>query len=318
MSMGKSIQWYPGHMTKTRRMMQANMALVDVVIEILDARIPYSSKNPDMDELTRNKKRLILLNKADLADANVTKLWEEHYRSRGFFALSLSATEKKVAGRLTETVKSIMSEKIAREKARGRLSVNIRAMVVGIPNVGKSTLINQLSGLAGKGGAPTQTADKPGVTRGKQWIKVAKDFDLLDTPGVLWPKFEDNAVGEKLAFTGAINDTILDIVTLSHVFIEWLVKERPEALLSRYKLDEGLFSNDLDGGPSGDLDDGPSGDLDDGPSGDFASSEEVLAAIGVARGFKVKGGGVDLERAAITLLDEFRAGRLGRISLERP
>ena len=286
-----NIQWYPGHMTKTRRMMQANMALVDVVIELLDARIPYSSKNPDMDELAGNKRRLILLNKADLADLLVTRQWEEYYRGRGFNTLAISATEKKIAIRLTETVRLIMAEKIAREKARGRLSVNIRAMVVGIPNVGKSTLINQLSGAAGRGGAPTATGDKPGVTRGKQWIKVAKDFDLLDTPGVLWPKFEEKAVGERLAFTGAINDTILDTISLSENLIRWLSEEKPEALISRYKL-----SQETQG----------------------LESRELLEAIAIARGFKVKGGDVDCERAANTLLDEFRAGRLGRISLEKP
>ena len=286
-----NIQWYPGHMTKTRRMMQANMALVDVVIELLDARIPYSSKNPDMDELARNKRRLILLNKSDLADQSDTRLWEGYYLAKGFHVMAINATSKKIAGRLAETVRTIMADKIAREKKRGRLTVNIRAMVVGIPNVGKSTLINQLSGAAGRGGAPTTTGDKPGVTRGKQWIKVTKDFDLLDTPGVLWPKFEDKAVGEKLAFTGAINDTILDTITLSEALIVWLVGEKPGALLSRYKLSE---------------------------EADRLPPRELLEAICVARGFKTKGGAADLERGANTLLDEFRGGRLGRITLERP
>jgi len=286
-----NIQWYPGHMTKTRRMMHANMAMVDVVIELLDARIPYSSKNPDIDELARSKKRLVLLNKSDLADTIITRQWEEHYRSRGFEALAISATEKKIAGRLSETVRDMMSEKIAKEKKRGRLTVNIRGMVVGIPNVGKSTLINQLSGALGRGGAPTVTANRPGVTRGKQWIKVAKDFDLLDTPGVLWPKFEDEEVGKKLAFTGAIKDTILDTITLSQALIAWLGEEEPEALFTRYKLSETVR---------------------DMPLG------EQLEAIGRARGFKIKGGAIDLERAANTLMDEFRAGMLGRISLERP
>ena len=286
-----NIQWYPGHMTKTRRMMQANMNLVDVVIELLDARIPYSSKNPDMDELARNKRRLILLNKADLADKDATRKWKEYYRSCGFESLAVNATEKKIAGRMAETVRTLMAEKIEKEKKRGRLTVNIRAMVVGIPNVGKSTLINQLAGAAGKGGAPTVTGDRPGVTRGKQWIKVAKDFDLLDTPGVLWPKFEDKAVGERLAATGAINDTILDTVTLSETLIAWLIEEKPEALFYRYKLPQEACN---------------------------LPPAALLKAIGVARGFKIKGGEVDLERAANTLLDEFRAGRLGRISLETP
>ena len=286
-----NIQWYPGHMTKTRRMIAANLSLVDVVIELLDARIPYSSKNPDMDELAKNKRRLILLNKSDLADPDITRRWSEHYRACGFYTLSISATEKNTAKRLTETIRTIMSDKIIKEKKRGRLSVNIRAMVAGIPNVGKSTLINQLSGAAGKSGAPTITADRPGVTRGKQWIKVAKDFDLLDTPGVLWPKFEDQAVGERLAFTGAINDVILDTVTLSEALLIWLMEKKQEALLARYKL-----TDEFCGLPA----------------------RELLEAIATARGFKVKGGAVDIERAANTLLDEFRGGRLGKISLEEP
>ncbi|MCL2420454.1 MAG: ribosome biogenesis GTPase YlqF [Defluviitaleaceae bacterium] len=289
-----NIQWYPGHMTKTRRMMQANIGLVDVVIELLDARIPYSSKNPDMDELAQAKPRLVLLNKADLADPNVTRQWEAYYLARGIKVMAISATEKKIAGRLAEKVRGMMVDKIAKEKKRGRLTVNIRAMVVGIPNVGKSTLINQLAGAAGRGGAPTSTGDKPGVTRGKQWIKVAKDFDLLDTPGVLWPKFEDKEVGERLAFTGAINDVILDAITLSEAFIGWIMEEKPEALISRYKLEQ-LMEAEQELLP-----------------------RDILEAIGVARGFKIKGGEVDLERAAITLLDEYRGGRLGRITLERP
>ncbi|MCL1988391.1 MAG: ribosome biogenesis GTPase YlqF [Firmicutes bacterium] len=286
-----NIQWYPGHMTKTKRMMQENIPLVDIIIELLDARIPYSSKNPEIDILAKNKKRLVLLNKSDLADNKITKDWQNYYISLGFSTLALNATEKKIANRLSETVREIMSEKIEKEKKRGRLTVNIRAMVVGIPNVGKSTLINQLSGIAGKKGTPTVTGDKPGVTRGKQWIKVAKDFDLLDTPGVLWPKFEEQTVGEKLAFTGAIKDTILDSATLAELFIKWLLQENATALLNRYKLPENAIN---------------------------LPPHEILQAIGVARSFKLKGDTIDLERAAIVLLDEFRSGKLGRITLEKP
>lgn len=286
-----NIQWYPGHMTKTRRMMQANIQLVDVVIELLDARIPYSSKNPDMDQLAANKKRLVLLNKSDLAEPDATKLWEEYYRKQGFHTIAISATEKKVAKRLADTVRNIMAEKIEKEKKRGRISVNIRAMVVGIPNVGKSTLINQISGGLGRSGTPTTTADRPGVTRGKQWVKVAKDFDLLDTPGVLWPKFEDEEVGKRLAFTGSVNDVILDTVLLSQELISWLLTQKPDALFSRYKLPEEAHG---------------------------LTPDMILEAIALSRGFKLKGGVADLERTSVTLLDEFRAGRLGKISLERP
>ncbi|MCL2015294.1 MAG: ribosome biogenesis GTPase YlqF [Defluviitaleaceae bacterium] len=286
-----NIQWYPGHMTKTKRMMQENIPLVDIVIELLDARIPYSSKNPAIDELAQHKKRLILLNKADLANAAITKDWQNYYIARGFTTISLNATEKKIASRLAETVRNIMAEKIAKEKSRGRLTVNIRAMVVGIPNVGKSTLINQLSGVAGKKGTPTTTGDRPGVTRGKQWIKVAKDFDLLDTPGVLWPKFEEPQVGEKLAFTGAINDTILDTVALAELFIQWLLQENADTLLQRYKLPETAAQ---------------------------LPHHEILTIIGTNRSFKLKGNTIDLTRTAITVLDEFRSGKLGRITLEKP
>jgi len=277
----ENIQWYPGHMTKTRRMMQANISLVDIVIELLDARLPYSSKNPDIDELAQHKRRLVVLNKADLADPSITREWEVFYRAQGFVTMTTNAHEKKIASRLDETARRIMQEKIQREKQRGRQQVIIRAMVVGIPNVGKSTFINQLAK-----GSPTTTGDRPGVTRGKQWVNVKKGFDVLDTPGVLWPKFEDVVVGQRLAFTGAITDHILDSVTLSEKLIAWLMENYPKVLATRYKVEENLPPN------------------------------EMLEAIGIARSFKIKGGAVDIERAANTLLDEFRGGKLGRITLE--
>ena len=280
------IQWYPGHMTKSRRMMQEQIALVDIVIELLDARIPLSSRNPDIDQLAQNKRRLVILNKADLADPDVTKEWETHYRSMGLRVLSVNSLEGKLANILYAESQNLMREKIRREMQRGRKQVNMRAMVVGIPNVGKSTFINRIAGSAS-----AVTGDRPGVTRGKQWIKVAKDFDLLDTPGVLWPKFEDESVGQKIAFTGAINDTILDIITLSEAFIAWMMEKKPELIISRYKISEDM-QNEI--------------------------PRHVLEAIAMARGFKLKGDTLDLERTANTLLDEFRAGRLGRITLESP
>ena len=278
------IQWYPGHMTKTRRMMQANLSLVDMVIELLDARVPYSSKNPDMDELARHKRRLILLNKADLANPSATKAWEAFYQEKGFHTVALNTLEGKAASKLYDATRHIMAEKIAKEKARGRLQVLVRAMVVGIPNVGKSTFINKLAG-----GAPALAADRPGVTRGKQWIKVKSDFDVLDTPGVLWPKFEDQDVAKRLAYTGAITDPILDTITLSEHLAEWFANHQPGALRARYRI--------------------PTEDL---------PPRVLLEAIGAARGFKIKGGEIDLPRTAATLLDEFRGGKLGRVTLEMP
>jgi len=292
------IQWYPGHMTKTKRMLKAQLGLVDVVIELLDARLPLSSKNPDIDELAHGKQRLLVLNKADLADKAVTAQWEAYFRRLGFFTLALDSTQRAAVKPLAERVREIMQPKIDRQHKRGRISAPIRAMVVGIPNVGKSTFINQLAGRAS-----AATADRPGVTRGRQWIRVrdlqargsaeSADFDLMDTPGVLWPKFEDELVGIRLAITGAVNDLILDRITLAEHLISILLDINPVAIVARYKI-----ATDI--------------------SGATKLPRQILEELGAARGFKMKGGIVDLERAAITLLDEFRGGKLGRISLERP
>jgi len=281
------VQWYPGHMTKTKRMLVTQMGLVDVVVELLDARIPLSSRNPDIDTLARDKKRVLVLNKADLANPEITAQWEEYFRQLGFFALAVNAkdNDKKKGGtsQLVQTLQTIMREKSKQQLKRGRINVPIRAMIVGIPNVGKSTFINQLAGRAS-----TITADRPGVTRGRQWIKVSNSFDLLDTPGVLWPKFEDQMVGLRLACTGAISDNVVDKITLAQHLIAMLMSIDPTALESRYKVKaEG-------------------------------ESHEILSAIGSARGFKMKGGIIDVERAAIIVLDEFRGGKLGRLSLEMP
>jgi len=285
-------------MTKTKRMLQSQLGVVDVVIELLDARLPLSSKNPDIDELAANKQRLFVLNKADLADKAITAQWEAYFRRLGFFTLPLDSTQRAAVKPLAERVREIMRPKVERQLERGRVSAPVRAMVVGIPNVGKSTFINQLAGRAS-----AATADRPGVTRGRQWIKVrdmqargamdAIDFDLMDTPGVLWPKFDDQQVGIRLAVTGAVNDLILDRITLAEHLIDMLLVINPVSIVARYKVNTDL-------------------------QGVTKSARQILENIGESRGFKMKGGVVDLERAAITLLDEYRAAKLGRISLEKP
>jgi ribosome biogenesis GTPase A len=274
-------------MTKALRMMKENLALVDVLIELLDARIPFSSKNPNIDELAKTKKRIIVLNKADLADEATNALWKAFYEKEGFLVAAVNSNSGKGLNRVTELSRELMAEKIARGKARGRLMVPIRAMVVGIPNVGKSTIINR---YAGKNMA--KVADRPGVTRGKQWITIAADFELLDTPGILWPKFEENPndinQGINLALTGAISDNILEIEKLALALLEFMAANFPQGLINRYKIE--LSDND--------------------------DAESLLIKIGEIRGFKAKDEGIDLRRTAIILIDEFRAGKLGRVTLE--
>ena len=281
MTQTPGVQWYPGHMTKTKRMLLTQIGLVDVVVELLDARVPFSSQNPDIDSLAKSKKCVLVLNKSDLADTQATALWEEHFRSKGRFALSLNA--KNAAGgvkRLGQMLMDVMQDKISRQKERGRLGASIKVMIVGIPNVGKSTFINQLSGKAG-----AKTADRPGVTRGRQWIR-AEGFDLLDTPGILWPKFENQLVGLNLAATGAISDNVFDKELLGEHLLTTLYQINPDIVATRY------FKGQV--------------------------RAHSLHEIGTARGFKLKGDKIDRLRAAIILLDEFRGGKLGRISLERP
>ena len=227
-----NIQWYPGHMTKTRRMMEENISLVDIVIELLDARLPLSSKNPEIDKLAANKKRIVILNKADLADDKKTKEWADYFKSKGFVVIEANSATGKGIKEITPAAKELMAEKVERLRKRGRIFVPTRAMIVGIPNVGKSTLINK---FVGKNMA--KTGDKAGVTRAKQWVKIKKDFELLDTPGILWPKFEDQEVGLKLAFTGAINDDIMDSTVLVTHLIEYLDKLYPEAVRKRYGIE---------------------------------------------------------------------------------
>ena len=279
------IQWYPGHMTKTRRMMEETISLVDIVIELVDARIPYSSKNPDLDELAKNKHRILLMNKSDLADPAATEIWTKYFEEKGFHVIEMNAIKGTGMADVTNAARALMKDKIEKLRARGRINVPIRAMIAGIPNVGKSTFINKYVGKT-----TAKTGDKPGVTRGKQCIKLKKDFELLATPGILWPKFEDQQVGLKLAFTGAINDDILDAQTLATAFINHMMVVNPDCIRKRYNIE---FDT-------------------------IAEPHDVLRQIAEARGFKLKGDEPDLERASKILMDEYRGGKLGRLTLELP
>lgn len=280
-----NIQWYPGHMAKTKRIIQENISLVDVVIELIDSRVPYSSKNPDIDELAKNKFRIIVMNKCDLADEKSTNLWEKYFKNRGFKVIKANSLKGNSINDVTTIAKELMKEKIERQKAKGRIFVPIRSMIVGIPNVGKSTFINKYVGKT-----MAKTGDRPGVTKSKQWIRIKKGFELLDTPGILWPKFEDKSVGLKLAFTGAINDNILDIETLGIEFINHMMAIYAECIKKRYNIEF---------------------DTIDMPS-------EILKKIGRTRGFILKGDTIDMSRTATILMDEYRAGKLGKITLELP
>lgn len=280
-----NIQWYPGHMTKTVRMMSENISLVDVVVELIDARIPYSSKNPDIDNLAKNKKRIIVMNKTDLADPAKTEVWKKWFEAKGFTVILADAVKGTGVNKVADTARTLMKDKIEREKARGRLFVPVRAMIVGIPNVGKSTFINKTVGKT-----TAKTGDKPGVTKGKQWIRIKKDFELLDTPGILWPKFEDEEVGLKLAMIGSINDNILDTETLCTEYINLMMVVNPNFIKNRYNVEF---------------------DTIDEP-------HDVLEKIAVSRGFIKKGGEPDCERTSKIVLDEFRGGKIGKITLEMP
>ena len=295
MSEAASIQWFPGHMAKTRRIMQSNLKLVDVVAEITDARIPYSSRNPEMDRLVGSKPRVVLLNKADSADVTVTSMWLDYYKRQGTAALATDCRSGKNVGKFTPLLRELLADKLAQWERSGMTGRPIRLMIVGIPNVGKSSFINRLAGAK-----RTKVEDRPGVTRGKQWVTLEGDMELLDMPGVLWPKFEDKRVGEMLAFTGAVKDNIMDMEYLACRFLEYMDKDYPELIEQRYNIR---------------TDDIP--ENEDELSG-CAKGFEMLERIGRKRGFLVSGGEINTERAAITVLDEFRSGKLGRLSLEKP
>lgn len=295
MSEVSNIQWFPGHMAKTRRIMKSNLKLVDVVVEIIDARIPYSSRNPEMDYLVGGKPRLILLNKADSADETVTSMWIDYFKRSGVTALATDCRSGKNVSKFHSLLNEMMADKIAEWDAKGMKGRPIRIMIVGIPNVGKSSFINRLAGSK-----RTKVEDRPGVTRGKQWVNLDGNLELLDMPGVLWPKFEEKIVGERLAFTGAVKDDIMDMEYLACRFLEFLNENYPQLITNRY----GVTTEDI---PSN----------DDETMG-CVQGYEILERIGRKRGFLISGGEINTERAAITVLDEFRSGTIGKISLEKP
>lgn len=278
-----NVQWYPGHMTKAKRQMQEDIRLIDLIIELVDARVPLSSRNPDIDDLGRNKARMILLNKADLADERQNRAWMEYFKKKGFYAVSIDSRNKGSMKAVSAAITEACKEKTERDRKRGIKNRPVRAMVAGIPNVGKSTFINTFAGRA-----CAKTGNKPGVTKGKQWIRLNKSVELLDTPGILWPKFEDQNVGIRLAYIGSIKDDILNMEELAINLIGYFQEYYPEVLVSRYELSEGL------------------------------TSLEVLTGIAKARGCIKKGEELDYSKASLLLLDEFRSGKLGRITLEFP
>lgn len=278
-----NFQWYPGHMTKAKRQMQEDIKLIDLVIELVDARVPLASRNPDIDELGKNKYRLILMNKADLADKEKTKQWSSYFKKMGFFVVSLDARTKNSMKSITDIVMEACKEKIERDRKRGIKNRPVRAMVVGIPNVGKSTFINSYAGKA-----CAKTGNKPGVTKGKQWIRLSKSVELLDTPGILWPKFEDQSVGLKLALIGSIKDEILNVDELAVELIKFLISSYPGLLSERYDVNE-------------------SGDITD-----------IIIEIAKNRKCVSKGAEVDYSKTAALVIDDFRSGKLGKITLEIP
>lgn len=278
-----SINWYPGHMTKAKRAMLEDIKLIDLVIELVDARIPMSSRNPDIDQMAAGKARLILLNKSDLADGAKNAEWVRYFTEKGAHVLKIDSRNKADMKSVSAVIAEACKEKKERDRKRGIINRPVRAMVAGIPNVGKSTFINSFAGRA-----CAKTGNKPGVTKGKQWIRLNKDVELLDTPGILWPKFDDAMVGIHLAFIGSVNDNIIDLTQLAAELAGFLNKEYPKALCERY--------------------------------GEAAVGDktELLGAIARARGCLKKGGELDYDKAAVMLLEDFRSGKLGRITIEAP
>ena len=281
----QTVQWFPGHMAKTRRQIKESLKLVDAVTEIIDARIPQSSRNPEIDEIISGKPRIILLNKSDMADANANKKWIEYFKNQGAYALSVDCRTGKGLNGYRDLIRTVLADKIKSYEEKGMSGKALRVMVVGIPNTGKSSFINR---MAGKNRA--KVADKPGVTRQNQWFAIGNGIELLDTPGVLWPKFEDPAVGDKLAFIGSVKEQVIDNESLCVRFLEVMAKNYPDRLAERYKISD--FEN--------------------------LHPYEILELIGKKRGMMIKGGECDTQRAALMILDEYRAGRLGKITMELP
>ena len=279
------VQWFPGHMAKTRRLIKESLSLVDGVTEIIDARIPNSSSNPELEELINGKPRIVLLNKCDLADKNTTNQWIEYYKNKGIRAIPVDCRTGKGLNNYKAAVRDVLKDVIKKNEDRGMPGKALRIMVVGIPNTGKSSFINRMAGSA-----KAKVADKAGVTRSNQWFNIGNGIELLDTPGVLWPKFDDPKVGDRLAFIGSVKDEILDIETLAIRLLEVMKNDYPDRLAERYKI------------------------------ADFTDKEawEILEIIGKKRSMMIKGGEIDFERVSVMLLDEYRGGKLGAISLEKP
>ena len=278
-----NVQWYPGHMTKAKRQMQEDLKLIDLIIELVDARVPLSSRNPDIDQLGQNKSRLILLNKADLADERQNEAWKEYFQSKGFHVVKVDSRNGAGMKTIQNVIQEACKEKIERDRRRGIKNRPIRAMVAGIPNVGKSTFINTFAGKA-----CAKTGNRPGVTKGKQWIRLNKTLELLDTPGILWPKFEDQKVGLRLALIGSIRDEILNTDELAVELIRFLKTQYPGILTERYEVEE------------------------------TQKETELLCGIAENRKCITKGGELDYSKAAALLIDEFRSGKLGKVTLEWP
>ncbi|MCD8356551.1 MAG: ribosome biogenesis GTPase YlqF [Clostridia bacterium] len=285
-----NIQWYPGHMTRTRRRMADSLKQVDAVCEVVDARIPQVSRNPDMDEIAGNKPRLLVMNRTDLANPESTKLWAAFYRRQGYAVLTTDAKSGAGVAKFSAAVRSLLAEKIKVWNEKGQTGRSVKVMVVGIPNVGKSTFINKVLGKKS-----AKAADKPGVTRGQQWFRVESGLELLDTPGILWPKLDDERTGIYLAVTGAVKDDVVDVETLACRLMEILYHKAPQLLVNRYKIQLPEEREEFD-----------------------FLGYELLMRAGRKRGFLISGGEIDTERMAHILLDEFRGGKLGRITLETP
>ncbi len=280
------LQWFPGHMAKTRRLLKENIKLVDVTLELLDARLPLSSRNPEIDAIVGNRPRIVILNKSDMADSKTNQKWISYFSKMGICAVEINSLSGQGIKNIDKAIEKVLAEKFKKDEARGIQRHAVRMMVVGIPNVGKSSFINKLSGRAA-----AKTGNRPGVTQAKQWIRIAGKYELLDTPGILWPKFEDKEAAKRIAFTGGIKDEIMDIEELAFYLIDYLKNNYPQNLAERYKLLDGFEDTE---------------------------SYELLELIGKKRGCIVSGGSVDMLRTSNLVLDDFRSGKIGNISLEQP